>query len=273
MNKKSLFVLLTMVMVAALSVGFTSCGSDDDDEGGGGGNHDVSSSAKHIVRGVWSDGEEIEEAIFDYDSQGRVVKKTETENYDGHTSKATTTYFYSGSTIISKTQGDWNDGEVHTYTLSDGLIMKDKESGSGGNHYTYSYTYNGEGYLTSQTFTDDSEDPFTGGIQFEWTNGNLTKYTKKYEDGEAYTISISYSNISWPKNWQFYWKGIDMDEALEPLGVWGKMPKYLPNKFVRTNSDGDIKNWTLDYTVEDGDITKIVYQSAGSTEIYTLEWE
>ena len=251
--------LLATLLMSVFS--FVSCGDDDDDEGSGGSSNG-SSSSKHIAKSVWSDGEKIVESVFSYDSQGRLAKMTETKSQGRYTDKRTTTYTYSELTIISMAIWDKDIiDQYHTYTLSDNLIIRDNFHGKdipSGSPYTY--TYNAEGYLTSIAERDGWKN-----VEFEWTNGNLTKWGR---------YSVGYSKIPWPKNWVFFWKGAYMDEMLEPLGVLGKMPKYLPNKFFVTDEGGDIvESWTVDYTIENGDITKVVYQGANGTEVYTYEWK
>lgn len=71
-----------------------------------------------------------------------------------------------------------------------------------------------------------------------------------------------------------------IDGTLEPLGVWGNMPKNLPSKVVQSSNDFN-SEYTYDYTIEDGVITKIVITGNGTeydrpivgTEIVTFEWE
>lgn len=267
MNKKNLFYVFAIMVVAMLSVGFASCSSDDDN------NSDDSTNSKRIAKITYSDGTDIETTIFDYDSHGRVVKKVETMTYSNQEESATTTYTYGDNTIISKTQGDRNNGESHTYTLINDRIVKDTENSRGSNSYTYNYAYDDNGYVKSQVFADDTD--VSGKIQFTWENGNLTRLSKIWDDGDSYVITISYSNIPWPKNWIHYLKGTNMDEVLEPLGVWGKMPKNLPAKVI-WSEDGNSGGWTIDYTVENGEITKEVFQDindSDDTEIYTIEWE
>lgn len=258
---KTMNFKVALMMAAVIgSTAFVSCSSDDEESPKGGG-----TTSKHIAKMTWSDGDEIETTTFDYDAQGRVVKVVATDIYVGGGSSATTTYTYGGNTIISKTHGGWNDGDTYTYTLSDGLITKEvywKQN---------NYTYDSNGYLKSQILDD-------GTTEFTWTDGNLTKYTEvSFTDAYTTTTTVSYSDILWPKNWMHYWKGTNMDHFLEPLGAWGKMPKYLPKKFVRVYNDGTSMEWTLDYTIENGEIVKVIYQSIEdgeiSTEINTIEWE
>ena len=253
------------MMAAMVCVGFASCGSDDDEDSGNTGNL----SSKHIVNKTYSDGTIIETTNYEYDSQGRIIKASTTDTYTGRSSSATTTYTYGDNTIISKTQGDWNNGEVHTYKLTNGVITEEEERRSGSTTYTYQYTYDNDGHLASLSGSEN--------IQFTWTNGNLTELSKYYSSG-SYTISISYSNIPWPKNWQQYWEGTNLEVVFEPLGSWGKMPKYLPTSFSKVESDERFSRsggWSIDYTVKDGNVIKVTIQDVnGSTpEVYTIEWE
>lgn len=54
----------------------------------------------------------------------------------------------------------------------------------------------------------------------------------------------------------------------------GKMPKNLPLKYVQVDDDGSTEELTIDYTIENGEITKIIFQGNmyDNTEIYTIEW-
>ena len=267
---KTMNFKVALMMAAVIgSTAFVSCSSDDEESPKGGG-----TTSKRIVKMTWSDGDEIDITTFDYDSQGRVVKEIVTDIYGSSEHTYTTTYAYVENTIISKT-GDWNDGETYTYTLSDGLIIKEVENYKNGSYSstdTYNYTYDSNGYLKTYISEDDK-------TEFTWTDGNLTKYTEVWDDGYSTgysTTTVSYSDILWPKNWMHYWKGTNINQVLEPLGAWGKMPKYLPKKFVRVY-DGTSREWTLDYTIENGEIVKVIYQSIEdgeiSTEITTIEWE
>lgn len=257
--------LAFMMAMAVCTTAFVSCSSDDEDDPKGG-----ETTSKRIVKMTWSDGDEINITTFDYDSQGRVMKIKETEvggKYDE--ASITTTYTYGGNTIFSKTQGDWNNENAHTYTLSNGRIIKDIESG--GDNGTHTYAYDNNDYVILQTYVHDVD---SGKIDFTWTDGNLTKYSDTRDDGSSYTYNISYSNMLWPQNWIHYW--IHMDVVFEPIGAWGKMPKNLPTKSVCVSSDGYTDGWTIDYIIENGLITKTIWKDLNDpshTEITTFEWE
>ena len=255
-----------MSLIMALMIGataFVACSSDDDDDeapqGGGG-----ETTSKRIAKITFEIDDESSITTFEYDSQGRVVKKNETYGYNGNYN-STTTYTYGENTITS--YGD--DNIVCTYTLSNGLVTKWVEEYKSDYYpysYTYDCTYDSNGHIITLQGTDNEDFTWT------WTDGNLTKLSKK----GSYSFTISYSNISWPQNWMHYWKGTNIDRVLEPLGAWGKMPKNLPTKFVRVYDNGKTNGWTIDYTIENGDITKAIFQDldgANSPEIYTFEWE
>lgn len=264
------FKLAFMMALAVCATAFVSCSSDDDKDNSNGGGM----TSKRIVKETWSDGDEIETVAYEYDSKGRVVKVIET-NIDGRSeSSATTTYTYGESTIISKSQS----GETHTYTLSDGRIIKEVESYSRNSEtYTYTYAYDNNGYLISQKYHGRE-------TEFIWTDGNMTKMIEKEGDGWTRTSTYSYSSIAWPQNWMQYWDGTSMDKYLEPLGAWGKMPKNLPTKYIRVQDDGYsiyTEEVTLDYTIENGEVTKVTYHvqtnddyyKGSDTEVVTFEWK
>lgn len=249
LNFKMVFMAAMLVSAAA----FISCSNDDENDSKG-----SETTSKRIAKITYDDGYEIDVTTFGYDAQGRVVQKKETQMEGDSERAAITIYTYGESTIISKTQGDFNDGETRIYTLSGGKIVKENRIGS--NSYTNDYTYDDNGYLISQVYVDDSEYQDSGRKRdFTWADGNLTRISSNI---------ISYSNIPWPENWMFYWNGTGMDIVLEPLGAWGKMPKNLPAKI----DNGD---YEIDYIVENDEITKFTIREIGSSymEIYTIEWE
>ena len=253
-----------MVLMATLVIGstaFVSCSSDDEDGSNGG--METSKRIKKITDKY--DGG-ITTITFDYDAQGRVIKKLETENKW----KCKTTYAYGDNTISSKN----DEGETHTYTLSDGRITKDVVRDGGGYSDTYNYTYDSNGYLKSRSFSYSETKELT------WADGNLTKTSTLLGNDDSYNWVISYSNISWPKNFMLDVEYLPIDNALEPLGVWGRMPKNLPSKAVHSGKDINIE-YTYNYTIEGGVITKIVITDNGiaegepiaETETLTIEWE
>ena len=256
---KTMNFKVALMMAAVIgSTAFVSCSSDDEDGTKGGG-----MTSKRIVK-VYYDGSS--DATIDYDSQGRVVKVNGVDNV--------TTYTYGENFIISKNQSEWGE-ETITYTLSNGLITKSVYKDDA-NSYTITYTYDSNGYMTSQITTVGG---ITSKMTLTWADGNLTKLSEVHDNSySSYleTVTISYSDILWPQNFMMTMDGtgLEMDEALEPLGVWGKMPKNLPNKTVSIYDGGETFEKPIDYTVENGEVTNIIfYRSDGNTEIITYEWK
>ena len=273
MNEVHIRIIFMIAVLMGMNL-FSSCGSSDDEDKSRIDNGPDSQSSKYILKRTYSNGSSIWESTYAYDSESRVTKIAESRKSGNRTTSATKTYVYGGNTIISKNVGDWNDGEVHTFTLNDGLIVRNVEGAIGKNAYTYNYVYDDRGYIKSLSFADDSEFSVSGFMQFIWTDDNLTKIVKSLDSGIMTTTTISYSTIPWPRNWFQYWNGSNMDEELDPLGAWGKMPNYLPTKFTTTKSNGNNEEWTIDYTLENGDITKMVYKDSNGSdiEVYTLVW-
>ena len=63
-----------------------------------------------------------------------------------------------------------------------------------------------------------------------------------------------------------------MDENLQMLGLWGKMPIYLPSKQIRNS-----KEVFIEYEKENGYIVKVIYNDPSDPipipEIYLIDWE
>ena len=228
---------------------------------------------KRISKITANFGNETEETTYDYDSQGRVVMKTKSIKESQKTRTVSTSYTYDGNTIISRSHGD--DSEEHTYKLTDGLIVEEDYT-FGSATYNVKYTYDDNGYLESlieKSKYSDEPESITKTL-FEWTDGNLTKLTDVYDyDIDDEITALEYTDIPWPKNMFFYFDGTNMEELFEPLGLFGIMPKNLPSKYIYD----DEWSFEIDYTVENGDVTKIIYQPINQpkagTEIYTIEWE
>ena len=169
------------------------------------------------------------------------------------------TYQYSNEQITCKyikESQSYTTNETHTYTLSNGLIVKDIEV-QNNMETTTIYSYNGNGYLTSLSQWGDVIASSTK--DFVWTNGNLTSM-----DGREF----KYSNTPWNKGMFFNFKGSNMDGYLWSGGYWGNTPKYMPSQDV-------YKNWTYNYETSNGLVTRITMtvNKTGEKVISSIVWE
>lgn len=248
--KKFISMMSLMVGLLGVCVAFSACSSNDESENSG------SNSSKRIVKILEEEDGELSETVFSYDSQGRLIKAVGTVNSSRRESYVRElTYQYGDMTIISReTERSWS--ETHTYTLSNNRIVKDVEVQSG-DPTTTIYTYDDNGYMTSQSASGRSISDYTD--HFVWTNGNLTFIDREFK----------YSNIPWHKNMFFYFKGSNMDPYLWAGGYWGKTPKNMPS----LNVDYD---WTYDYEVKNGLVSKmkIIDNKSGKVKyVASYIWE
>ena len=250
-----------MMVSILLACFMLSCSSSDDEEVTLEKEKTVSlMDLKHIVRTVSKEYsinnmlEYEDEWRYTYDSQGRIITAVAVDS-DGYGSYGkSSSYIYDGSSLTIK-EGDRYGIKATTFVLSEGRVVDDGE---------YTYTYNQDGYVITQTKKDDT-------YNYLWTDGNLTGLEKN-----GHLRVWSYSKIPWPKNWFMYFKGSNWDAYLELAGTYGQMPKFLPEKFWYDEGYG----WTFEYTIENGLITKVTYRDfdemgefKGSYAEDILEWE
>ena len=143
--------------------------------------------------------------------------------------------------------------ETHSYTLENGLIVKDKDD----DYRTTTFSYDSNNYLKSIT---DSETKM-----LTWSNGNLIKLGDR---------SYEYSSYPWPKGFPFYLKGSNVDANLFAIGYYGNIPKNLPSKYTYSETSG----FTYEYSFEGGYVTKVVITPFVETNkiqksISTIIWE
>ena len=231
------FDYLSCLMIGiVLILGFTSCGGDDESDNENGG----TTSSKRIAKVIDEESGYINEISFTYDSEGRVVRVVQ----NGNDSKfgpivSELTYQYSDTHIESYKHGQYSS-RSHTYTLSNGLIVKDVEENlRSGDIITSTYTYDDNGYMTSLTYRESGG--YTEKLNCVWKEGNLMSLA----DHE-----YSYSNILWSNRLFFYFDGSGIDQYLWSAGYFGKIPKYLP----LTDSFNDV---SYEYTLCDGLVSEI----------------
>ena len=259
MKKTISFLSLLFGLFMCVTV-FSACGDDDESFGGNESSHQTS---KHIVKTIEEDGSSIYETTFLYDSQGRIVKVDEIRTSSRTNDHSVLTYQYGELAINSNEvrETSYSNGQIftwsesHTYTLRNGLIVKDVEvQSSNGGHpssTTTTYTYDNNGYMATSSVNGYTNN-------FTWTNGNLTCMGER---------EFTYTNISWPKGMFFHFKGSNLDSLLWPGGFWGKTPKNMPHQDL-------YKEWTYDYTITNGLITKMRLIESGSVEyVATYTWK
>ena len=267
MRKSILFVLLGLLVSVTA---FMACGGDDESSNNSSTptNNETPSnpeSPKHIAKIITEEGSSFYESSFTYDSQGRVIKVTETESGTGTNSHSETEYQYGEMLIISKMKGEgtYSNGqsftrtESHSYTLENGRIVKDEEKqasslNSTSSSRTDTFSYDANNYLSSINTT-----------MLTWSDGNLIKLGDR---------SFEYSNYPWVKGFPLYLESSNMDANLFAIGYYGNIPKNLPSKTSRTSGA------TYDYTFEGSYVTKVVItpfveNNKSHKSISTIIWE
>lgn len=256
--KKSLSVLSLLFGLFVCVTVFSACGGDDEPSSGGNNgssnNNQTPSnpqSTKHIVKIITERGNTFIESSLFYDSQGRVRKiiKTKTAG-TGENSYSETEYQYDEMFIVSKMK---KDGETHSYTLENGLIVKDEEKGSNSST-TRTFSYDVNKYLSSISRSGSDMDSDTKTII--WSDGNLTKVGDR---------TYSYTNYSWSKGFPLYLESVDVDEFLFANGYFGNIPKNLPETYHSYVE--------FVYSLEDNYVTKTILFYSGKTQTMTYIWE
>lgn len=262
MTKSMFKIILNSVFVFMLGTMFVSCKNNAHDEEG----INEKSPSKRIKTITMIDGDATEVNEYSYDAQGRPKRVTSTYFYSSapNGSTHTTEYTYYGDVkIISKTTGQTYSNHEFIYTISNGLIVNVEYDERRPYSFYHTFSYDENGYINSATGEDEI-------MNFKWTDGNLTQY--QYNGQYPSSTTWEYSNELRPKNWIGYWKGTNMDENLQMLGLWGKMPIYLPSKQIRNS-----KEVFIEYEKENGDIVKVIYNDPSDPipipEIYLIDWE
>ena len=263
MNKRFSFLSLLLGLFICVTV-FSACGSDNEPSSGGNsgsGSSETPQSSKHVVKITTEEGSSFYESSFTYDSQGRVIKVTETESGTGTNSHSETEYQYGEMLIISKMKGEgtYSNGqsftrtESHSYTLENGRIVKDEKKQNSSSS-TDIFSYDANNYLSSINTK-----------MLTWSDGNLIKLGDR---------SFEYSNYPWVKGLPLYLKGSNMDANLFAIGYYGNIPKNLPSKTIASETSG----YTYDYTFEGSYVTKVVItpfveNNKSHKSISTIIWE
>ena len=274
--KKSISFLSLLFGLFVCVTAFSACGGDDEPSSGGNsgsGSSDTPQTSKHISKVITEEGNSIIESTLTYDSQGRVTKIIATESGTGTNSRSEKTYQYGETLIITKEveEGKSSNGqsftrtESHSYTIENGLIVKDVRdyiyNEGSSDKMTITFSYDANKYLSSISRSYPDTDSETKAVS--WSDGNLTKLGNK---------SFEYSNYSWTKGFALYIDGSNMDEILFASGYYGNIPKNLQSKTYTSEKSG----WTFDYTIEGNYVTKVVishFTDTSKTQTITFVWE
>lgn len=167
------------MLMVALCVGFTSCGSDDE-EGDGGNGDGTKPNTRQVSKMIYdaADDEDWVET-FKYDAQGRVSQYTISGSDYG--SETICSYVYNKETIVANVTGGEDGPYSITYNLKDGLIVSQQSMAF--HNFDVEFTHDSNNKLTKAKYTYQSgRSDFD---TFEWTDGNLTSI---YDKGTgAYT--------------------------------------------------------------------------------------
>ena len=259
-NKMNFLFRQVIVLLVGVIV-FSACSNEDDSSEKGSEKKNPNRIEKIITEEYGSIYErDIYETTYLYDSLGRVVKVLETEYIGKTVSFGEIVYQYGESEIITReVSGSWS--ESHTYTLKNGLIIKDVEvqlyNGENPSTRTTSYSYDNSGYMVSMSYSGEGIESKV--LNLKWDKGNIVSLGER---------KYSYTDILWPKGMFFYYEGSNMDPNLWVGGFWGKTPKNMPYQ-------NSYNGWTYKYDTSNGLISKdtIVDNETGKViAVSTIYW-
>ena len=254
---------------------FTACSDDDDNNGGGNGDGagDGGSGVEVEVRKLvrveeQGEGESVKDiTLFEYDSEGRLSKITETDDAGGDEIVREVTYSDGRVTVAGKHSEDVyvlnGEGDVESLTY-EGEDWREV--------YAYSYL---DGFLSRMTFA------YYEYVDGEWVkeepeevteymvaDSNLSKCVSRYGSMESERTVEASSTLNNMNIDYLYaqWLG-NGDEFL--LCIAGKRYRNLPARVT----DGDDVT-TYEYTVDgDGYVTKAVEKYGNYTYTYWFYYE
>ncbi|MBO1694296.1 DUF4595 domain-containing protein [Bacteroides uniformis] len=171
------FRFIGMALLAVvMSMNFTSCSDDDEPSKNDDG---VITNQKQLVELRMTYEDEVSITEYSYDSNGKLVSATNTEQYDGNTHTSTYTVTWGANKIIES-----RNGEAITYTLENGLITHTSDS-DGGDLDNTDFTYNANNQLVKLQY--DEEDY----LSYTWQGEKLTKMAWSFSDEDTYELSYS----------------------------------------------------------------------------------
>lgn len=142
---------------------------------------------------------------FTYSADGKISKvETRLVEHDSDGDNIISTiisFSYSANLITGKAKAIESEGnglphtstESITYTLDNGLIIKETVSGTGEDG-TYSYTYDNDNRLKTITYHSDGDDDETTAVT--WTDGNITGMTQSSDGFDLQHYIYTYSDAA-----------------------------------------------------------------------------
>lgn len=248
--KKFLYFWGILALIAGL---VSSCGKDEENEN----DNKQSIPQKRIAKLVMIPGDLDElSTIYEYDDKGRCISSTYT--YDGKVGKEN--YTYEGNTMTKTTYSYYGDTSITIYTYNSKGYLESIKGEDKYDSYIYSYKYDNEGHLISETTITDSH---TSTMTFEWENENVTKIKRDYKSDfqeSTETTIFKYTDQNHPTPIKNAAKLSVLESAyyfdIEPiLSKFGVSPKNLPIHAIETFTDEEGTE-TEEYGIEwvlDGD--------------------
>lgn len=260
--------------IFALIAGFvTSCGDHDDDDGNGtpGGKTVSQKKLKKLVDGIrsWE---------YVYDKDGKCTSYTD---FYQNQPNENTNYKYDGNKIVEECSL-LDDSVRCTTTIlfnSNGYIESETTENGGSSDNTV-YTYDNQGHLISENYTDEESDE-TRVTTYTWENGNVTKVEVKeiYEGEESeYVMYYEYTNDNYTSAIEnkVGFNALQIEDGfISPyyFGTLGASLKNLPVtiKYVEEeHQETQTLTWTFD---GDGYPVKVVSNFSYDVNSIEFVWE
>ena len=246
--KKFLYFWGILALIAGL---VSSCGKDDENEN----DNKQSIPQKRIAKLVkFPDDLDELSTIYEYDDKGRCISSTYT--YDGKVGKEN--YTYEGNTMTNTSYSYDGDTSISIYTYNAKGYLESIKREDKYNSYIYSYKYDNEGHLISETIISGQH---TSTTTFEWENGNVIKTKENYKSDfqeSTETTIFKYTDQNHPTPIKNAAKlsvmetayHIDIDPIYSNFGVSSKnLPVHVIETFTDeegTDTDEYSMEWVLD---------------------------
>ena len=248
-------VMSLSIWVTVFSL-FACGGSSDDNDGIDNGNNTPLPISKRLSKVTKTNGANIIDAEYIYDSQGRI---TQVKNYYAYESQGhiVNTYVYDNNSII-KTHYFTNETSwQEIYTLENGRIVKVYDEDT---KVTTVFNYD-KGYLVNETESKGRE------YNYIWSDGNLMEVY----NGNKILYTYEYTDIIAPQG--FFPMGHNVDRYWGMSSYLGTTSKYLPSKYTEGQSVLIEYEWTVKDGLPIKMIENIKEAPTKGINTYTFEWK